>query len=172
MMIWSFPTAVDQVDHPIIHISRMFCFLNIFKLSLLSNTFPFLWKSAQVILLPKTSISCFCFRLSIYLNTNITIKGLHHFKVLENIMHSQLFEFLHFNNLLSPYQSGFCPCHSTFMASISVWWHQSAYGIKTPHVVFVLLDFSTALNSVDFDLLIGILCSLKFSLSTLSYFNY
>lgn len=137
----------------------------IFNLSLRSNTFPTLWKSAKVIPLPKNSNpTTFTDYRPISILPFLS-------KVLEHIVHSQLSEFLRLNNLLSPYQSGFRPGHSTVTALVKVTDDIRMAMDSKCLTVLVLLDFSSAFNSVDYDLLIGVLSSLNFSPSALSWFD-
>ncbi|KAJ8710639.1 hypothetical protein PYW08_009154 [Mythimna loreyi] len=92
-------------------------------------------------------------------------------QVLEHIFHQQLSLFLTSNDLLSPFQSGFRPGHSTVTALLKVTddirWAMDHKSLT----LLVLLDFSSAFNSVDFDILLGILKSLNFSSSTISWFH-
>lgn len=137
----------------------------IFNHSFSCCSFPSVWKQAHIIPLPKTN--------------NPT--SLSHFrpisilpflsKVFEHLVHKQLTFFLTSNSLISPFQSGFRSGHSTVTALLKVTddirWAMESKSLT----VLVLLDFSSAFNSVDFDILLGILKSLNFSSSALAWFN-
>lgn len=138
---------------------------HIFNYSLFSCTFPEVWKQAHIIPLPKISnpVAPTDFRpISIlpYLS-----------KVLEHIVHQQLSAFLSRNDLLSTFQSGFRPGHSTVTALLKVTddirWAMDHKSLT----LLVLLDFSSAFNSVDFGILLGILKSLNFSSSSIRWFD-
>uniref|UniRef100_A0A2A4JRM8 Reverse transcriptase domain-containing protein n=1 Tax=Heliothis virescens TaxID=7102 RepID=A0A2A4JRM8_HELVI len=138
---------------------------HIFNYSFSSCSFPSAWKQAHIIPLPKTN--------------NPTL--LTHFrpisilpflsKVFEHLVHKQLSFFLTSNSIISPFQSGFRAGHSTVTALLKVTddirWAMENRCLT----VLVLLDFSSAFNSVDFDILLGILKSINFSSSALTWFN-
>ncbi|KAA5603856.1 hypothetical protein F3H15_35395, partial [Pseudomonas aeruginosa] len=82
-------------------------------------------------------------------------------KVLEGLVQRQLTIYLNKNNLLNSFQSGFRQGHSTVTALLKVTddiRHAIDVGQLT---VLTLLDFSSAFNSVDFDILLSILGSLN-----------
>ncbi|KAG7309261.1 hypothetical protein JYU34_005202 [Plutella xylostella] len=138
---------------------------NLMNLSLLSKSFPSLWKNAFVLPLPKvpnpTSLSQF---------RPISILPFLS-KVLERLVFEQFSSFLSNNDLLNPLQSGFRPGHSTVTALIKVT-DDIRSNIDKQHVtVLALLDFSNAFNTVDFDLLIGILRTLNVSPAVTSWFE-
>lgn len=138
---------------------------HLFNFSLVSGTFPSIWKKAHVIPLPKianpTSPSHF---------RPISILPFLS-KVLEHIVHKQLSAYLDTNNLLCAYQSGFRPGHSTVTALLKVTddirWAMDERKVT----ILVLLDFSSAFNSVDFDLLVGVLRSLNILSPALDWFD-
>lgn len=138
---------------------------HIFNLSLSSCTFPSIWKAAKVIPLPKCTNPK---TLSDYRPISI-LPFLS--KVLEHIVHSQLAEYLRTNNLLSPFQSGFCPGHSTVTALVKVSDDIRLAMDSKNLTILVLLDFSNAFSSVDFDLMIEVLRSVNLSPSALDWFN-
>ncbi|XP_047543230.1 uncharacterized protein LOC125075562 [Vanessa atalanta] len=87
---------------------------HIINFSLSCNIFPTLWKNAYVIPLPKTSnpSSCSQYRpISI-----LPILS----KVLESIVHKQLYSYFTINNLMCPFQSGIRPSHSTVGALLNI----------------------------------------------------
>lgn len=140
-------------------------FTHIFNFSLLTGSFPTIWKKAQVIPLPKTPNP-----LSFSQYRPISILPIMS-KVLESIVQKQLSTFLNRNNLLSQFQSGFRPGHSTVTALLKVSDDIRLAIDKKQLTVLTLLDFSSAFNSVDFDVLLGILKSLNVSPPALIWFD-
>lgn len=133
--------------------------------SLVTCRFPTDWKKTYVIPLPKTS----------------NPSSLSHFrpisilpilsKILENVVQRQLSNFLLSHNLLSPFQSGFRPGHSTVSALIKVSDDIRCAMNNKLLTILTLLDFSSAFNSVDYDILLGILSSLNISAPVVSWFD-
>ncbi|CAK1578673.1 unnamed protein product [Parnassius mnemosyne] len=138
---------------------------HIFNFSLSSCCFPSSWKLAHIIPIPKVSnpSSATHYRpISILPFLS---------KVLEHIVHTQLTKFLNRNNILSTFQSGFRPGHSTTTALLKVT-DDIRCGIDQKYLtVLVLLDFSSAFNSIDFDILLSILHSINVSPSTIQWFD-
>lgn len=133
--------------------------------SLDTGIFPSDWKKAFVIPLPKTSKPA-----SLSEFRPISILPILS-KTLENVVQKQLSVYLFSNNLLSTYQSGFRPGHSTVSALIKVS-DDIRYAMDNQLLtVLALLDFSSAFNSVDYDILLGILSSLNVSTSAIDWFN-
>lgn len=136
---------------------------HIFNFSLSSSSFPAAWKMAYVIphpKIPNASSPCHFRPISILPFLS---------KVLEHIVHFQLSNFLRSNCLLHPYQSGFRPGHSTVTALIRVTDDIRKAIDEKKLTILVLLDFSNAFNSVDFDVLIRVLASLNISSSALDW---
>lgn len=138
---------------------------HIINFSLETSSFPTIWKKAYVIPLPKTTNPS---SLSQYRPISI-LPFLS--KVLESVVHSQLSQYLSSHNLLSPFQSGFRPGHSTVTALVKVTDDIRWAMDQKLLTVLVLLDFSSAFNSVDFDILLGILSSLNVSTSVIEWFT-
>lgn len=138
---------------------------HIFNFSIRTSSFPSAWKQAIIIPLPKTSkpSSVSHFRpISILPFLS---------KVLEHMIHRQLSNFISTSSLLSPYQSGFRSGHSTVTALIKVS-DDIRMAMENKHLtLLVLLDFSSAFNSVDFDVLLRVLDCLNFSSSTSAWFS-
>lgn len=138
---------------------------HIFNHSFSSCSYPSVWKQAHIIPLPKTNDPS--------LLTHFRPISILPFlsKVFEHIVHRQLSFFLTSNSLISPFQSGFRSGHSTVSALLKVTddirWAMENKSLT----VLVLLDFSSAFNSVDFDILLGILKSINFSSSALAWFS-
>ncbi|CAG9134498.1 unnamed protein product [Plutella xylostella] len=138
---------------------------NLINYSLLCSSFPSLWKKAFILPLPKvpnpTSLSQF---------RPISILPFLS-KVLERLVFEQLSSYLSNNQLLNPFQSGFRPGHSTVTALIKVT-DDIRHNIDHQQVtVLALLDFSNAFNSVDFELLLGVIQSLNVSPAVVSWFE-
>ncbi|KAJ0176040.1 hypothetical protein K1T71_008214 [Dendrolimus kikuchii] len=138
---------------------------HILNASITSGVFPTAWKEAQVIPLPKkpnpTLISHF---------RPISILPFLS-KVLERLVHQQLSFFLNRNSLLNPYQSGFRPGHSTTTALVQITddiRHGMDNGLLT---VLSLLDFSSAFNNVNFELLLRVLSSINISPTVIDWFH-
>ncbi|MDW0176924.1 MAG: reverse transcriptase family protein [Nitrososphaeraceae archaeon] len=92
-------------------------------------------------------------------------------KVFERIIHSQLVNFLDTHKLLDPFQSGFRTGHSTSTALVKVTDDIRLAMNNTQITILVLLDFSNAFNSVDFDILLARLKALNISQPSLDWFK-
>ncbi|CAK1581557.1 unnamed protein product [Parnassius mnemosyne] len=138
---------------------------HIINFSLNSGVFPSLWRMAHIIPLPKTS--------------NPTLPN--HFrpisilpflsKILEACVHRQLSLFVYKNNLLSPFQSGFRPGHSTVSALLKVTDDIRAGMEDTKVTVLALVDFSNAFNTISHDILLSILSHSMISSEALDWFS-
>ncbi|CAH2109011.1 unnamed protein product [Euphydryas editha] len=138
---------------------------HILNYSITNCEFPEAWKAAQITPIPKKANT-----------SNITdfrpISILPFLsKVLEKLVHQQLSRFLYKFNILNPLQSGFRPGHSTVTALVKVT-DDIRMGMDNKHLtVLTLLDFSNAFNTVDFDILLGLLRSLNISPSVIDWFQ-
>jgi Reverse transcriptase (RNA-dependent DNA polymerase) len=140
-------------------------FTHIINFSLSSSVFPEPWKKAFVIPLPKVSSPS-----SLSQFRPISILPVLS-KVLESIVHKQLYSFLANNALLCPFQSGFRPSHSTVSVLLNVT-EDIRYAMdNTKLTAIVLLDFSSAFNCVDFDILLGTLQSVNVSAPVIGWFR-
>ena len=138
---------------------------HIINFSLTCNVFPAQWKNAYVVPLPKTSNpTCVTEYRPISILPILS-------KVLESIVNDQLYSFLSSNNLLCPFQSGFRPYHSTVTALLNITEDIRCAMDNTKLTVMVLLDFSSAFNSVDFDILLGTLRAVNLSTSVIEWFH-
>ena len=77
------------------------------NLSLSSGSFPFSWKIANIIPIPKNGDSSDVNNLRPI--SLLPLPG----KILEKIVHQRIYEFLKLNNLINPNQGGFQPGYST-----------------------------------------------------------
>lgn len=137
--------------------------VDIVNSSLVNGEFPSLWRKAFVIPLPKISspVSLSNFRpISILPFLS---------KITEAVAHKQLSCYIHSNKLLSPFQSGFRPGHSTCTALLKVT-EDIRRGMEGQMVtVLILIDFSNAFNTVDHDILLALLSHLNVSPSALGW---
>ncbi|KAG7300576.1 hypothetical protein JYU34_014871 [Plutella xylostella] len=138
---------------------------HILNSSIISSTFPTLWKEAQIIPLPKKhNPSSFSDYRPISILPFLS-------KVLEKLVHRQLSGFLIRNNLMNPFQSGFRPGHSTVTALVKIT-DDIRQGMENGKLTILsLLDFSNAFNTVNFDILLGILRSLNISPTVIGWFQ-
>jgi exonuclease III len=130
---------------------------HIINYSFTSNTFPAAWKMAYVHPLPKkknpTSPNEF---RSISILPALS-------KVIEYLALDQITDFLHLNNILDPFQSGFRSSHSTTTALLNVT-EDIRHATDDRHLTLLtMLDFSLAFNSVNHRILLAKLQSIGFS---------
>jgi hypothetical protein len=138
---------------------------NIINYSFSTGTFPASWKYAHVIPLPKIANP-----VSFSQYRPISILPVLS-KIIEHFVNRRLLSHLNRHALLNPYQSGFRPGHSTVTTLVKVT-DDIRLNIECKKLtVLVLLDFSSAFNTVDFDILLGILNSINISQTSLSWFR-
>ena len=92
-------------------------------------------------------------------------------KLLEKCVQQQLVSYLHSNDLLFHYQSGFRPSHSTqtlLLYCLDNWYKALD---RKQYVGVVFLDISKAFDTVNHDLLLAKLSQLGLSPSTVSWFH-
>jgi hypothetical protein len=137
----------------------------IINASLSSSEFPSAWKEANVIPLPKKAApaSPSDFR-------PISVLPLLS-KVAEKLVFQQLNSFIVAHSLYNPLQSGFRRGHSTTTALIKITDDIREAMDDTQLTVLVLLDFSSAFNCVDFDLLLSRLRALNLSDEVVDWFG-
>lgn len=129
------------------------CISHVFNSIFTKCYFPLKWKEAKVIPVAKKSrpnaVSDF---------RPISILPFFS-KVMERLMHNQMFAYISRNNLLSEYQSGFRPKHSCVTALLKI--SDDIRGAIDLDLVtiLVLLDFSKAFDTVDHMILISKLAS-------------
>ncbi|CAH2087481.1 unnamed protein product [Euphydryas editha] len=138
---------------------------HIINFSFTRNVFPSQWKKAFVIPLPKTSNPT-----SLTQYRPISILPILS-KVIESLAHNQLYSYLTHNNLLCSYQSGFRSSHSTVGALLNITEDIRGAMDSTKLTAMVLLDFSSAFNSVDLDILIATLRAVNISSTVLDWFH-
>ncbi|MDW0176719.1 MAG: reverse transcriptase family protein, partial [Nitrososphaeraceae archaeon] len=138
---------------------------DILNTSLATAIFPSEWKKAYIIPLPK--IACPTQPKDFRPISILPLLS----KVFERIIHSQLVTFLNSHQLLDPFQSGFRSGHSTSTALVKVTDDIRLAMNNTQITILVLLDFSNAFNSVDFDILLARLKSINVSQPSLDWFK-
>jgi exonuclease III len=134
--------------------------------SIKENHFPSDWKRAVVIPLLKNNKS----RSSPSDYRPISILPFFS-KVLEKVVFEQLNSYLSINNLLNPFQSGFRAGHSTTTALVKITddIRRAMDAHELTHLT--LLDFSSAFNSVDFEILLATLSSMNVSNDAVKWFR-
>lgn len=137
---------------------------HIINTSLSTGVFPFVWRKAFVIPLPKVSnpVQFSNFRpISILPFLS---------KILEACVHKQLSNFVVKNKILCDFQSGFRPGHSTVTALLKVTEDIRLSKGNGMITILVLIDFSNAFNTVNYDILLALLKHLRFAPTTLDWF--
>ncbi|CAH2108870.1 unnamed protein product [Euphydryas editha] len=138
---------------------------HLFNYSMSTCIYPSIWKKAHVVPLSKINKPTL---LSHYRPISI-LPFLS--KVMEHVVHNQLSRYMASNCLLNPWQSGFRTGHSTVTALLKVS-EDIRFAMDNRNLtIVVLLDFSNAFNSVDFDILLVILRSLNISSSACNWFD-
>ena len=92
-------------------------------------------------------------------------------KILERAVHSMVYSYLQENRLLSKYQSGYCPLHSTSTCLTDVT-NKILYNMDKGQLTgMVFLDLSKAFDTIDHDLMLNKLISLGFSDTAVIWFK-
>lgn len=138
---------------------------HIFNASIMTGSYPSLWKMALVKPLPKSNTPS---TVNQYRPISIlpTLS-----KALEHIVHGQLTNYLDEHKLLDDYQSGFRHGHSTTTALLKVTEDIREAMDMDEVTALTLLDFSNAFSSVDIDLLLAKMKTLHLSDNTLSWMD-
>uniref|UniRef100_A0A803J9D9 Reverse transcriptase domain-containing protein n=1 Tax=Xenopus tropicalis TaxID=8364 RepID=A0A803J9D9_XENTR len=140
---------------------------HIFNSSLASGTFPSLFKQACVKpILKKATLDPSC--LSNYRPVSLLPLAS---KLLERLEFSRVTNFLCTHNLLDPMQSGFRPAHSTETALCRVANDLPTAKAKGRYSVLILLDLSSAFDTVDHSILMQIIYSLGIRDQAASWFS-
>lgn len=127
--------------------------------------FPDLWKEALIIPLPKSNdVNCLSDLRPISILPILS-------KILEKIVHKQLFEFVNENNILHENQSGFRKGHSTSTALTRVVDDIAESTDKKKVTAVVLLDFSKAFDTISHELMYAKLKYFGLDHKSISFFN-
>lgn len=138
---------------------------HIINSSLQTGVFPAMWRKAYIIPLPKISNPS----LANHFRPISILPFLS--KILEAVALNQISSYVFKNNLLSNFQSGFRPGHSTATALLKVT-EDIRDGLENSRLtVLVLIDFSNAFNTVDHDILLAILSQIGVSSLSLDWFS-
>ncbi|KAJ4449541.1 hypothetical protein ANN_00942 [Periplaneta americana] len=138
---------------------------HIFNSSLITSTFPKIWKQAFVLPLPKIKVPT---DPNDYRPISI-LPAIS--KALERIVHRQITNYMNEHKLFDKYQSGFRAGHNTSTALFKVT-EDIREAINSNKVtILTLLDLSKAFNSVNFDLLTHKLRNMYLSETAVSWFE-
>lgn len=139
----------------------------IFNHSVNSGTLPQEWKCAKVTPIYKDGSALDC---SNYRPISVLPICL---KVLEKIVHNQLYSYLKENEILCTNQSGFRPSHSTQTALIDVTDHILSNTSKGLYTGVIFIDFKKAFDTVDIPLMLAKLTKIGITNNNLLWFkNY
>lgn len=150
--IKSHAMGVDKINIKMLNIVLPFCtdlVLKIINLSLVTGAFPKEWKTSIVLPLPKISNAENVADLR-----PISILPVIS-KVLERVVFNQFKTFLGDQNIIPALQSGFRSSHSTQSALLSVVDDIAKATDESKLTFLILLDFSKAFDSVNFELFIS-----------------
>ncbi|KAJ4435245.1 hypothetical protein ANN_23823 [Periplaneta americana] len=138
---------------------------HIFNSSLITSTFPKIWKQAFVLPLPKVKVPT---DPNDYRPISI-LPAIS--KALERIVHRQITNYMNEHKLFDKYQSGFRAGHNTSTALLKVTEDIREAIDSNKVTILTLLDLSKAFNSVNFDLLTHKLRNLHLSETAVSWFE-
>ncbi|KAJ4448076.1 hypothetical protein ANN_10088 [Periplaneta americana] len=133
--------------------------------SLITSTFPKIWKQAFVLPLPKVKVPT---DPNDYRPISI-LPAIS--KALERIVHRQITNYMNEHKLFDKYQSGFRAGHNTSTALLKVTEDIREAIDSNKVTILTLLDLSKAFNSVNFDLLTHKLRNLHLSETAVSWFE-
>ncbi|KAJ4435031.1 hypothetical protein ANN_23604 [Periplaneta americana] len=138
---------------------------HIFNSSLITSTFPKIWKQAFVLPLPKVKVPT---DPNDYRPISI-LPAIS--KALERIVHRQITNYMNEHKLFDEYQSGFRAGHNTSTALLKVTEDIREAIDSNKVTILTLLDLSKAFNSVNFDLLTHKLRNMYLSETAVSWFE-
>jgi len=143
----------------------IFVLEHIFNYCLQSSVFPSLWKLANVLPLPKIKNASTC---ADFRPVNILCVLA---KVLEKMVHDQMYDFVVEQSIINPLQSGFRKNHSTTTALVKVADDIRKSIDDRKLTLLVLLDLSKAFDRVNHRLLLIKLSKLGFSISVIRWLD-
>jgi hypothetical protein len=155
------PNYPPQIKHAIRNCRFEICEIiaSLLNLCITNHSVPVEWKTATIFPLHKSGPK-------MEITNYRPISQLPFFsKILERVMHQQIFNFINKHNLLSAAQHGFRPAHSTLSATISLLNNVYCHLDNSHHVIAVFLDYSKAFDTIDHEILLSKLSS-QFSFST------
>ena len=144
-------SGMDQISARILKIASHVIvpsLTSIFNQSIRTGIFPTDWKSARVTPIHKSGERC---KMSNYRPISvISIVA----RIMEKLIHNQIYEYLIKSNLLSTSQHGFRPLHSTCTALLDITnrWYQNMDIGQLTGVVF--LDLRKAFDTVNHEILL------------------
>ena len=139
---------------------------NIINSCLERGYFPQCWKKSVVTPIPKT-------KNPVNINDLRPISLLPVLsKVLERVVHAQIFEYLKQNNLIPVHQSGFIEGHSTTSALLNITDNITRTLDEKVAAILVLLDYSKAFDVIDHNLMCSKLSYYGFDEISTCFFNF
>jgi hypothetical protein len=150
-LVASIASGIDGISAKILKIAAPAItpsIVSIFNQSIATGIFPSDWKVARVAPIHKTGAK---HDMENYRPISvISIIA----KIMEKLIHNQLYDYLIVSNLLTNSQHGFRPCHSTTTALLDITnkWYQNMDVVQLNGVVF--LDLKKAFDTVDHDILL------------------
>ena len=139
--------------------------LHMINTSIITNQFPYAWKHATIVPIPKVTNPIDVGELRPI--ALLPIIG----KLVERFVHGQTMEYLNRHELLSPYQNGFRQAHSTvdtiykLISDIDI---NNNSGLDT---LAVYVDFKKAFDTVDHSVMIGKAAALNLDISVLNWLS-
>uniref|UniRef100_A0A3B3DM95 Reverse transcriptase domain-containing protein n=2 Tax=Oryzias melastigma TaxID=30732 RepID=A0A3B3DM95_ORYME len=137
----------------------------LFNLSIQTKEIPAVWKSAFVFPLLKGGDPTVLTNYRPISNLCVLAK------ILESLVCDQLKKYLHDNNILSEFQSGFRKKHSTTTATMKVINDVIVALDKKQHCASLFIDLSKAFDTVDHSILIDRLLSIGVSELAIAWFS-
>ena len=142
------PDGLDGIPTSLLKLSFKFIvssLTHIFKLVISTGIIPNDWKSARVTPIYKADSKNYR-PISV-----LSVKG----KLFEKAIFNQVYAYLNENNLLSKYQSGFRPMHSTLTALIDITdnWYLNIDGGLTNAILFI--DLKKAFDTIYHEILLS-----------------
>ena len=137
----------------------------IFNLSIQYSQFPTKWKCATVVPLKKDGNKQDVGNLRPI--SLLPLPG----KLLEKVIHHQTMKYLELNNILSSFQSGFRPDHST-TSTVAKITDKIISNMERGQLTYAIyIDFSKAFDTIDHDILLNKLQHLGFTGKARSWFK-
>ena len=139
--------------------------LIIINKSLFTGYFPYKWRTATIVPIPKVKIPEEIGDLRPIALTPIIGK------ILERFVHSQLLQHLNRNNILTDFQNGFRKNHSTIDTIFKYTTDLQLNKNKNLHTISLYIDFKKAFDTVNHKILVEKLKDMKIGNKVLSWIN-